>query len=106
MSVSTARLAQTMKQVETGSTEHWILKTLIIESLSDQQRLIYESVKDNARRGHTTDSRFIAEHLAVSIQWASTVLARLYQWGLLQRERVITEYGREYNYTTPTDGSK
>lgn len=107
MAISTDRLAQALAEVKTAypspayydNTAYFVLLDLMRESLAPMERRIYDYVIFSTEGGdQTVTARDVADHFSIEVNHASTVLKQLADWGLLSREAVTTESGKEYRY--------
>lgn len=67
----------------------------LMGALSENQRKVYAQMQVY---GRDVSSEGLAKSNAWSIQYASSVLKELADFGLLEREAVLTDSGREFRY--------
>lgn len=75
------------------------LKRLLVDSLSDQQRAVYESLY----MVDPTTSKDVADELGIKHNHACNVLIRLLDLGLVRREATSNEDGLHYHWFRELD---
>lgn len=102
MALSTQRISEAyfeaMKDTGCSSAGLSILRQLLVESLSPQLQRVYDEVFNRAAYDENTISAEIAQSEQCGINHASTMLNKLSQYGLLDREPKITDKGLQYEY--------
>lgn len=71
-----------------------LLRELVIESLSDQHREVYDHV---VRMGYSSAPAVMFE-FDISLVAASTILGELFKWGVLSRVQVPNAGTRKFRY--------
>ena len=96
MAITKKRLAELRKQHgHTRVGAYVALTGLLIESLAPQERQIWLIIREEEK----ADTGLLAERCHTNQRVINTTLQRLMSYGLVKREKVVTEAGRYYLYS-------